>query len=181
ARHVKRFRGSLTRVNIPPPAALEKYTENVRGQSLIPEALRIFQPARPDAPSRPVPERLGEPSVFEHVVYIIKENRTYDQVFGDLAQGNGDPSLTIFGREVTPNHHALAERYVLLDNYYCNGVLSADGHSWATEGFVTDHLEKAFGGFSRSYTFGDDPLTYSSSGFIWDPILARGKTFRNFG
>jgi hypothetical protein len=82
---------------------------------------------------------------------------------------------------VTPNHHALAERYVLLDNFYCNGVLSADGHSWATEGNVTDHIEKSFGGFTRSYTFGDDPLAYSSSGFLWDNALLHGRTFRNFG
>jgi len=102
-------------------------------------------------------------------------------VFGDLRQGNGDPSLCIFGRDVTPNHHALAEQYVLLDNFYCNGVLSADGHCWATEGNVTDHLEKSFGGFTRSYTWGDDPLTYSSSGFLWDDALRHGLSFRNYG
>ena len=96
--------------------------------------------------------------MIEHVVYVIKENRTYDQVFGDIKQGNGEPKLCIFGKDVTPNHHALAEEFVLLDNFYCNGVLSADGHSWVTEGNVTDHLEKAFGGFTRSYTYGDDPL-----------------------
>jgi len=118
---------------------------------------------------------------IEHVVYILKENRTYDQLFGDLKQANGDPKLCVYGREITPNHHALAEQFVLLDNYYCNGVISADGHSWATEGNVTDHLEKSFGGFARSYTFGDDPLTYSSTGFLWDDFLAHGKTFRNYG
>ena len=130
---------------------------------------------------RPVPRKIGEPSVFDHVVYIIKENRTYDQVFGDVERGNGDPSLCIFGREITPNHHALANEFVLLDNYYCNGVNSSDGHSWTTEGIVTDHLEKSFGGFTRSYTFGDDPLTYSSAGFIWDRVLMAGLSFRNYG
>ena len=115
----------------------------------------------------PVPRRLGEPSVFDHVVYIIKENRTYDQIFGDLPQGNADPSLCVFGREVTPNHHALAEQFALLDNYYCNGVLSADGHAWAMEGYVTDYLRKSFGGFTRSYPFsGDDSLAVSATGFI---------------
>jgi hypothetical protein len=128
-----------------------------------------------------VPERTGERSVFEHVVYVIKENRTYDQLFGDLPRGNRDPRLCVFGRAVTPNHHALAEEFALLDNFYCNGVLSADGHSWATEGNVTDHLEKSFGGFTRSYTFGDDPLTYSASGFLWDNALQHGRTFRNYG
>src|SRR5262249_30182400 len=93
----------------------------------------------------------------------------------------GMPELCVYGREVTANAHALVERYALLDNYYCNGVLSADGHSWATEGNVTPYLERSFGGFKRSYTYGDDPLTYSSSGFIWDHGLAAGVTFRNFG
>jgi hypothetical protein len=120
--------------------------------------------------------------VFEHIVYIVKENRTYDQVFGDLPQGNSDPSLCIFGREVTPNHHALAEDFVLLDNFYCNGVLSADGHAWAMEGYVTDYLEKSFGGFTRSYPFsGDDPISFSAAGFIWDNVLLHGLAFRNYG
>ena len=139
-------------------------------------------PARPGQPARPVPERVGEPSVFKHVVYIIKENRTYDQVFGAIGKGNSDPSLCVFGREVTPNHHALAEQFVLLDNYYCNGVCSADGHAWAMEGFATDYLEKSFGGWARSYPFaGDDPLSYAPSGFIWDHVLLNGLGFRNYG
>ena len=129
----------------------------------------------------PVPLLSGDPSCIRHVVYVIKENRTYDQLFGDLRKGNGDPSQVMYGEDVTPNHHALAEQFALLDNYYCNGAISADGHSWATEGNCTDHLEKAFGGFVRSYTFGDDPLTYSSSGFIWDKVLEAGLSFRNFG
>lgn len=178
---VKAFTGSVNKIALPQDSELAAMTSRVEEQSLLPDVLRAFLPPRPDVPPRPVPERVGEPSVFKHVVYVIKENRTYDQVFGDLPQGNGDPSLTTLGREVSPNHHALAEEFVLLDNYYCNGVNSADGHSWATEGNSTDHLEKAFGGFSRSYTFGDDPLTYSSTGFVWDNVMAHGKTFRNYG
>jgi hypothetical protein len=106
--------------------------------------------------SCPCRRRPGEPSVFKHVVYIIKENRTYDQVFGDLPQGNGDPEPSaVFGREVTPNHHALAEQFVLLDNFYCNGVLSADGHSVDQRGLRDGlHFEKSFGGFTRSYPYG---------------------------
>ena len=128
------------------------------------------------------PRRHGEPSPIKHVIYIIKENRTYDQVFGDIKEGNGDPSLVMFGREVTPNQHALAREFVLLDNYYCAGVLSADGHAWATEAYATDYLERHFGGFIRSYPFdGDDPLAYASSGFLWDNALAHGKTFRDYG
>src|SRR5262249_53371018 len=151
---------------------LAAMTEQARTDARLPEVLRATERSAAAAATRPapVPARAGDPSVFEHVIYIIKENRTYDQMLGDLAagerpKGNGDPRLCIFGRDITPNIHALAERFVLLDNYYCNGVLSADGHSWATEGNVTPYLERSFGGFKRSYTYGDDPLTYSSSGF----------------
>jgi hypothetical protein len=130
----------------------------------------------------PVPARVGEPSVFEHVVYVIKENRTYDQVLGDLEQGNGDAKLCIFGRKVSPNHHAIAEQFVLLDNFYCNGVISADGHQWATQGDAADGVEKTTGGWTRSYPFtGDDPLAFVSTGFLWSDALAHGLSFRNYG
>jgi len=130
----------------------------------------------------PVPQVPGQKSKFKHVVYIIKENRTYDQVFGDMPQGNGDSNLVHFGREITPNHHKLAETFVLMDNYYCSGILSADGHQWTDEAYVTDYIEKFFGGFSRSYPYdGDDALAYASSGFIWDNVLRNGLTFRNYG
>ena len=89
----------------------------------------------------PVPTRPGEKSVFRHVIYIIKENRTYDQILGDMPQGNGDSTLTMFGRIVTPNHHKLAEEFVLLDNTYCNEV-STQCHQWTSQGYVTDYLEK---------------------------------------
>jgi phospholipase C len=115
------------------------------------------------------------------VIYVIKENRTFDQVFGDIKEARSKPSLCVFPENITPNHHSLARRFGILDNYYCNGVLSADGHSWATEGNVTPYLERAFGGFARSYTFGDDPITYSSSGFLWDHVLDAGLSFRNYG
>ncbi|MCZ7599220.1 MAG: alkaline phosphatase family protein [Gammaproteobacteria bacterium] len=85
-----------------------------------------------------MPERIGEPSVFRHVVYVIRENRTYDQVLGDLPQGNGDPALCTFGAPVTPNQHKLATEFVLLDNTYCCGILSADGHQWSTSAIGTD-------------------------------------------
>ncbi|MGH8607999.1 MAG: alkaline phosphatase family protein [Gammaproteobacteria bacterium] len=130
----------------------------------------------------PLPQRLGEPSLFKHIFYIIKENRTYDQVFGALPQGNGDPSLVQFGSQVTPNHHALAERYVLFDNLYDSGSNSADGHQWVTQSFVVDYLEKSFGGFIRTYPFnGGDSLAYAPSGFLWDNALRYGKSVRVYG
>ncbi len=174
-------RGTLQRVVLPDAGELARLTARVLEDARVPQVLRSLERATADAVPVPVPAELGQPSVFEHVVYVIKENRTYDQVFGDMPQSNADPDLCIYGREVTPNQHAMAEQFVLLDNFYCNGVLSADGHSWATEGNVTPYLERSFGGFVRSYTFGDDPLTYSSSGFVWDHVLAAGLSFRNYG
>lgn len=125
-------------------------------------------------------KRVGLPN-FRHVIYVIKENRTYDQIFGDVVGANGDPGLAIYGAPVTPNHHKLAREFVLLDNYYCNGVLSADGHSWSTEGNATSFLERSFGGWTRSYPYGDEPLAISKSGHIWDHVLAKNLTFRNYG
>ena len=170
------------------PELLGEWTQTVRRNGRVPQMLRSLEltqqgpsPQTETVEPTPVPQRLGDPSVFQHVIYVIKENRTFDQVFGDVPAANSEPELCIFPERITPNHHALADRFGLLDNYYCNGVLSADGHSWATEGNVTPYLERAFGGFARSYTFGDDPLTYSRTGFIWDHVLGAGLSFRNYG
>ena len=159
-----------------------KYTMEVFDNNRLTQSLQGLEKPRPDVKPVPVPERHGESSVFEHVIYIIKENRTYDQVFGDMKEGNGDPNLVMFGEKVTPNHHALARQFTLLDNFYCSGVLSADGHSWVNAAYVTDYLERSFGGFTRSYPYdGDDPLAFAPTGFLWDNALAHKKTFRNFG
>ena len=162
---------------------LDQWSKQVAENSKLAQIVRnqVLYPDQADVQPTPLPPELGQPSLFKHVIYVIKENRTFDQVFGDYKEARSEPSLCLFPRSVTPNHHALADRFGILDNYYCNGVLSADGHSWATEGNVTPYLERAFGGFTRSYTFGDDPITYSSSGFIWDHILAAGLSFRNYG
>lgn len=175
-------RGSIQAFSTPTPARFAELSRKVTTLAKSTSVLRAYERSiRSNVGPTPVPAKLGEPSVFEHVIYVIKENRTYDQVLGDLPEGDGDPSLCNFPEPLSPNHHALAKEFVLLDNYYCNGVLSADGHSWATESNVTPYLERMFGGFTRSYTFGDDPLTYSSSGFIWDAVLAAGLSFRNYG
>jgi DNA-binding beta-propeller fold protein YncE len=162
---------------------MKRWTAEVMETSKVKEILEANEmaDAKPNVKAVPFPEALGQPSIFRHVIYVIKENRTFDQIFGDLEQTRSMPELCIFPERLTPNHHALARRFGILDNYYCNGVLSADGHSWATEGNVTPYLERAFGGFNRSYTFGDDPITFSSSGFVWDHVLAGGFSFRNYG
>jgi YVTN family beta-propeller protein len=178
--------GTLSLVPVPDARELSRLTQtallNLRYGSM--QEARL--PARPGQPARPVPERAGEPSVFKHVVYIIQENRTYDQVLGDLHQGNGDPSLCVFGENMTPNHHKLAREFVLLDNTYCSGILSADGHQWTDSAMATDYMERAFAGFPRSYPYGMsdggvDALAYSPTGFIWDNVIAHGKTLRDYG
>ncbi len=182
----RQYHGSLSLVPVPTRRELARQSavvwRNYRHEQLALAKL----PPRPAQPPRPVPERIGEPSVFKHVVYIIKENRTYDQVLGDDRRGNGDPSLCIFGERITPNQHKLVRDFVLLDNTYCNGILSADGHQWSTTGFATDYMEKSFAGFPRSYPDGmgedeADALAYSPAGFIWDNAIAHGKSLRNYG
>src|SRR5262249_25923160 len=128
----------------------------------------------------PVPPNLGEATPpIEHVIYIIKENRTYDQVFGDLPQGNGDPSLAIFGRTVTPNLHALVEQFVLLDNYYTAGDQSSLGHQWCDEAYANDYSHKY--GNARNDFAGSNRLAVAPTGFLWDNARSHGKTARIFG
>jgi len=172
--------GSISIIPVPGKAELTKMTEIVSVNNSFPA---LYSNQSSDKKKKvAVPYLPNQTSHFKHVVYIIKENRTYDQVFGDMPQGNGDTSLVHFGYEITPNHHKLAETFVLMDNYYCSGVLSADGHQWTNEAFVTDYLEKSFGDFTRSYPYdGGDALAYASSGFIWDNVLRNGLTFRNYG
>ena len=174
--------GSISIVNVPDEAKLSKMTDLVAQNNNLGKNSKALTAIGNIAPTVAVPLIPSQQSPIKHVLYIIKENRTYDQVFGDMKQGNGDTSLVLFGREVTPNHHKLAETFVLLDNFYCSGVLSADGHQWTNEAYVTDYLEKSFGNFTRSYPYdGDDALAYASSGFIWDNVLRKKLTFRNYG
>ena len=180
------YRGMLSLVKVPSARELAAYTRTALANMRYPLLREAALPPRPGQPPRPVPERVGEPSVFKHVVYIIKENRTYDQVLGDLPEGNGDPSLCVFGERITPNLHKLARQFVLLDNTYCSGILSADGHQWADSALTTDYMERSFAGFPRSYVdgMGDDEvdaLAYSPGGFIWDNAIAHGKTLRDYG
>jgi YVTN family beta-propeller protein len=119
---------------------------------------------------------------IQHVFLIIKENRTYDQVLGDLDRGNNDPSLTMYGWEVTPNQHQMARQFVTLDNFYASGVVSADGHQWITQAMATDYVERAHAGWPRSYPFtGDDPLAFASTGFLWNNAQRAGLSARVFG
>ena len=185
--NTKQYCGSLSLVPVPSAGELASYTRTALADMRYPLLAQSALPARPGRPPQPVPERVGEPSVFKHVIYVIKENRTYDQVLGDVAAGDGDPGLCVFGERVTPNQHRLVHDFVLLDNTYCSGILSADGHQWADSALATDYVERSFAGFPRSYPCGGfggegrDALAYSPAGFIWDNALAHGKTLRDFG
>ncbi len=174
--------GTVSLVSLPGPGELAALTQKVLANNRLTEQISAAAPPRKDAAPRPLPERHGEPSLIKHVLYIIKENRTYDQVLGDVKRGEGDPGLCIFGEQVTPNHHKLVDEFVLLDNFYCSGVNSADGHQWAMEAYVTDYLEKAFGGWPRSYPYwGGDAMAYASSGFLWDNALQHKRSLRIYG
>jgi len=134
----------------------------------------------------PVPSKVGDPSPIRHVFYIIKENRTYDQVLGDMKEGNGDTSLVLFGRKITPNHHAVASEFVLLDNFYVDGEVSADGHNWSMGGYATDFLEKtwptSYGGRGGDYNSeGTREIANNKDGFIWDFCKRYGITYRTYG
>lgn len=123
---------------------------------------------------------------IKHIFFIIKENRTYDQIFGDLKQGNGDSSLCIFPRLITPNHHKLAEEFVLFDNFYVDAEVSADGHNWSTAAYATDYVEKTwpvlYGGHGGTYDYeGGVPIARPSSGYIWNNVLNAELTVRNYG
>jgi YVTN family beta-propeller protein len=139
--------------------------------------------ARPhDAGPSIVPREVGSGSPIKHVIYIIKENRTYDQVLGDMPQGNGDPDICIFGRDVTPNHHAIAEQFVLLDNLYCDAEVSRDGHQWSNAAYATDYVEKTWpmsygriGGAPRT------PAELPGAGYLWDQCARKGLTYRSYG
>ncbi len=173
---------SISFIPLPADDELKNFTEKVRKQSLAFRLALSEELPRKNVAPRPVPERIGEPSVFKHVLYIIKENRTYDQVFGDISGGRGEPSLCIFGDSITPNQHQLAKDYVLLDNYYASGKASAEGHHWVSAGIVTDYTEKSVRAWFRSYPHVlYDAMVYDKKGLIWNNALDHGKSVRIYG
>ncbi len=134
----------------------------------------------------PVPMKIGIPSPIKYVFYIVKENRTYDQVLGDVAGGNGDTSLVLFGKQVTPNQHKLAMDFVLLDNFYVDGEVSADGHNWTMGAYATDYLEKnwvtSYGGRGGGYDAeGTRLIANNKGGFLWDHCKKAGVSYRTYG
>jgi YVTN family beta-propeller protein len=185
--NTRQYAGSLSLVPVPSPHELAAFTQTALANLRYPLLAQAKWPPRSHEPARPVPERVGEPSVFQHVIYVIKENRTYDQVLGDVPAGNGNADLCTFGEHITPNQHKLVREFVLLDNTYCSGILSADGHQWTDSALATDYVEREFAGWPRSYPAGgggldtQDALAYSPAGFIWNHALTHGRTVCDFG
>lgn len=173
---------SLSIIPLPNQTQLKTYTEKVKKLNLFYRMALTLQPARKNILPRPLPERIGEPSVFKHVIYIIKENKTYDQVFGDIKQGRGDSRLCIYGNTVTPNQHKLVQDFSLLDNYYASGKSSAEGHVWTSAAMVPDYIEKNVRAWFRSYTHRlADAMAYNKNGFIWNNAMDHGKKVRMYG
>jgi YVTN family beta-propeller protein len=180
------FNGTVSVIPVPNARGLAAYTRRAERSNGFNEAeRRLLEPKRKVKPAA-MPRRVGEPSRIKHVIYIIKENRTYDQVFGDIVKGNGDSTLCLFGREVTPNHHALTESFVLLDNFYVDAEVSADGHEWSTAAIATDFVEKSW---PTSYSERGLPypsegafrIAFPTSGYIWEAAARTGRTYRNYG
>ena len=183
------FQGTLSTIPVPTPKQLADMTRTVLSNSPVnpknPLAVRGSEAAL--AEKNPIPARQGDPSPITHCIYIIKENRTYDQVFGDVKKGNGEPELCLFPEKVTPNIHALAEEFVLLDNFYVESEVSADGHEWTMAGYATDFVERLW---PLSYR-GDRrvpypaeakfPIATPAGGYLFDRAAAKNVSYRSYG
>ena len=187
SRNVHAAIGSASLIPFPDSRALRSGTEAVLRNNGWTAGLPPVQ--RAGVAPVAIPARIGEPSLIKHVVYVIRENRTYDQILGDIGRGNSDPSLVLWGAGVTPNAHALATQFPLLDNFYVSATKSNDGHQWATQATNTDYLQKALGNEQRvDYLSGGTPpssgfdaLLYQRVGHLWDNALRHGKTFDDYG
>ena len=177
-----RMLASVSIIPVPGKEKLKTYTETVINSNQQERLSLLKLLPRKGIKAVPLPERTGEPSVFKHVIYIIKENRAYDQVLGDIKKGDGDTALCTFGKKVTPNTHKLASEYVLMDNYKASGKCSAEGHLWTDASIVTDYIEKNVRGWFRSYThILYDAMAYPKTGFLWDNALDHGVSVRIYG
>lgn len=173
---------SVSIIPVPSEKELKDYTARTEKSNQLFRLDLLNKLPRKNTKPVPVPERIGEPSVFKHVLYIIKENRTYDQILGDMKKGEGDSTLTIFGQKVTPNTHKLCDEFMLLDNFYVSGKCSAEGHQWTDASIVTDYIEKDVRAWIRSYPHvQEDALVYAPTGFIWDNAMKHHKNVRIYG
>ncbi|QUC62539.1 phosphoesterase [Streptomyces sp. A2-16] len=172
---------SLTQFTLPSDLVIRAQTATVfRQNGWTPGSVTTAKGTRHARPV-PVPARLGDPSTIKHVFLLVKENRTYDQVYGDMAQGDGDAALATFGANVTPNQHALAQQFGLYDNFYDIGTNSAEGHNWLMQSDNPEYTESSAGEYTRSYDTENDVLGHQKSGFLWTGAQAAGKSVKDFG
>jgi YVTN family beta-propeller protein len=177
------FKGTMSMLEVPDVKSLELYTAQVYRNTPYSKEKELLAAGEP---GNPIPQKVGEVSPIKYVFYVIKENRTYDQVLGDMKEGNGDPALVLFGEKITPNQHALAREFVLLDNFYVDGEVSMDGHNWTMGAYATDFLEKnwvnSYGGRGGSYDGeGNRAVANNKGGFLWDHCKKAGVTYRTYG
>ncbi len=178
------LKGTISLIDLPGKAKLAQLTKRTYANSPYTDAL--LKAARAPKEKTAIPVKLGEASPIKHVIYVIKENRTYDQVLGDIKEGNGDPNLCLFGEDVTPNQHALAREFVLLDNFYVDAEVSADGHNWSMAAYATDYTEKTwptnYSSRGRTYDYeGSKKIARPTAGYIWDYCKRAGVSYRSYG
>ena len=177
------FKGTLEIIDYPDEKQMELYSQTVFDNTPYIKSKELISEG---AAGNPIPQKVGDPSPIKYVFYIIKENRTYDQVLGDIPEGNGDTSLVLFGEKITPNQHALTREFVLLDNFYVNGEVSADGHNWTMGAYGTDYLEKnwptSYGGRGGTYPGeGKRKIANNKDGFLWDFCKRADVSYRSYG
>jgi YVTN family beta-propeller protein len=176
------FRGTMSIIDVPDEKTAGAYSKAVYENTPYSKENELIAEGEE---GNPIPRKVGDPSPIKYVFYVIKENRTYDQVFGDMLEGNGDPDLVLFGENVTPNHHAIAREFVLLDNFYVNGEVSADGHNWTMGAYATDYLEKnwptSYGGRGGSYPGEGAREVANNKVFFWDLCKQHGVSYRTYG
>lgn len=177
------FKGSLSILDLPDEETLKKYTQMVYDNTPYTKERELLSAGEA---GNPIPQRVGDPSPIKYVFYVVKENRTYDQVLGDIKEGNGDPNLCLFPENVTPNQHAIVRDFVLLDNFYVDAEVSADGHNWSMAAYANDYVEKtwptSYGGRGGTYDYeGSRKIAYPKEGFIWDHCKRAGISYRTYG
>ncbi|MGN6212364.1 bifunctional YncE family protein/alkaline phosphatase family protein [Parafilimonas sp.] len=177
------FRGTLSIINTPDAQQLSMFSQQVYKNTPYNKNKELESAG---ATNNPIPQKIGDSSPIKYVFYIIKENRTYDQVLGDMPEGNGDTSLCLFGEKITPNEHAISREFVLLDNFYVNSEVSADGHNWSVGAYADDYLEKTwptyYGGRGGDYGGeGTREIANNKGGFIWDHAARAGVSYRTYG
>lgn len=177
------LKGTLSIVKFPDTKALGDFSKQVYANTRY-ETIQKKEAAI--EANGPIPKKVGASSPIKHVFYFIRENRTYDQVLGDVPEGNGDTSLTIFGKTITPNAHKIVREFVLFDNFYVDSEVSADGHNWSTAAYATDYIEKVwpgfYGGRGGVYDFeGEQPTGHPGAGFLWDDCARHHVSYRSYG